>query len=168
LLSQEEIGAVRKHSVDCDMLVGGNAKHGQIVGGVPLLSTVEGVFAKASLSGTAADQCSRCLEDIHVTLQLEIQEEFISSVDPVSGAQLAPPDDPDAFRIDAIQILNLEEAVRQAWISVRPIQSLCEPGCSGLCSECGKNLNQSPCACSPALDERWGPLRELAQEMKGT
>lgn len=168
LLSQEEIGAVREHSVDCRMLVGDEPSHGQVAGNVTLLRTLDGVLATASLTGSEDEQCSRCLEDIQVTLELNVQEEFIASVDAVSGAQLSPPDEPDAFRISGNQILNMEEAARQAWISARPIQALCKPDCSGLCSECGRNLNQSACSCSPAADERWGRLRELAQEMKGT
>ena len=168
LLFQEEIGAVREHSVDCRMLVGDKPSHGRVVGYVTLLRTMDGIFATASLTGSEDDQCNRCLEDIQVTLELNVQEEFIASADAVSGAQQSPPDDPDAFRISENQILDMEEAARQAWISARPVQALCNPDCSGLCSECGRNLNQSSCSCSPAPDERWGRLRELAQEMKGT
>ena len=168
LLSQEEIGAVREHSVDCRMLVGDEPSHGRVIGQVTLLRTMNGVLATASLTGSEDNQCSRCLENIQVKLELRVQEEFIASVDAVSGAQLSPPDDPDAFRINANHILDMEEAARQAWISARPIQALCKPDCSGLCAECGRNLNQTSCSCSPAPDERWGRLRELAQEMKGT
>ena len=159
---------MRGHSVDCRMLVDDEPSHGRVVGNVRLLRTMDGVFATASLAGSEDEQCSRCLEDVKVTLELNIQEQFIATVDAVSGTRLAPPDDPDAFRIDENHILDLEEAARQAWVSARPVQALCNPDCSGLCSECGRNLNQSPCACTPAPDERWGRLRELAQEMKGT
>ncbi len=168
LLSQEETGAVRKHSVDCRMLVDDEPSHGRVAGNVRLLRTMDGVFATANLTGSEDEQCSRCLEDIQVTLVLNIQEEFIATVDAVSGARLSPSDDPDAFRISEDHILDLEEPARQAWVSARPVQALCDPDCSGLCSECGRNLNQSPCSCAPAPDERWGGLRELAQEMKGT
>ena len=168
LLSREEIGAVREHSVDCRMLIGDEPNHGRVVGNVALLRTTDGVLVTASLTGSENDQCSRCLEDIRVTLELNIQEEFMASVDAISGAQLPVPNDPDVFRISENYILDMEEAARQAWVSARPIQALCNPECSGLCSECGRNLNQSSCSCSPAPDERWGRLRELAQEMKGT
>ena len=168
LLSQEGIGAVREHSVDCRMLVADQPSHGRVVGNITLLRTMEGILVTASLAGTEDQQCSRCLEDIQVTLELNVQEEFIASVDAVTGDLLSPPDDPDAFRISKSHTLDMEEAARQAWISARPIQALCNPDCSGLCSECGGNLNQSSCSCSPALDERWGQLRELAQAMKGT
>ena len=168
LLSQEEIGAVHEHWVDCRMLIGDQPSHGRVIGDVTLLRTMDGIPATASLTGSENQQCSRCLEDIQVKLELRVQEEFIATVDAVSGAQLVPPDDPDAFRISGNQILDMEEAARQAWISARPIQALCNPDCSGLCPECGRNLNQSSCSCTPAPDERWGRLRELAQEMKGT
>ncbi len=168
LLSQEEIGSVRQHSVDCRMLIGDEPSHGRVFGNVKLLRTPDGVFATASLTGSDEEQCSRCLEDIQVTLELEIQEEFVATVNAISGAQLAPPENPDAFRISESHILDMEEAARQAWVSARPIQALCKDDCSGICPECGINLNQSTCSCGPAPDERWGRLRELAQEMKGT
>ena len=103
-----------------------------------------------------------------MTLELDIQEEFITTVNATTGTQLAPPENPDAFLISEKQILDLEEAARQAWVSARSIQALCKSDCAGLCPECGLNLNQTSCSCTPAPDERWGRLRELAQEMKGS
>jgi uncharacterized protein len=126
------------------------------------------VFATANLAGNEDEQCSRCLEDIHVRLELNIHEEFMATVNATTGTQLSPPENPDAFRISENHILDMEEAARQAWVSARPIQALCKDDCAGLCPECGRNLNQISCSCSPAPDERWGRLRELAQEMKGT
>ena len=167
LLSQEEIGAVREHTVDCRILLSDEPSHGQVTGCVALMKTTDGILATAQLTGKQAEQCSRCLEGMTVPLKLEVQEEFLLSVDPVSGSTLRPPDDPDTFSVSAMHILDMDEAVRQAWTATLPIQPLCKPDCMGLCSECGQNLNEGNCSCSPVPDERWGPLRELAQELKG-
>ncbi len=167
LLSQEEIGAVREHTVDCRILVSDEPSHGHLTGLVALMRTNDGILATAQLTGKQAEQCSRCLEDMTVPLKLKVKEEFLLSVDPVSGSTLKPPDDPDTFSVSATHILDMDEAVRQTWTAALPIQPLCKPACLGLCSECGQNLNEGTCSCAPVPDERWGPLRELAQELKG-
>lgn len=167
-LSQEEIGSTREHAVDCRVLIGDEPSHGHVKGDVVLLRTKDGILATAKLTGEQESQCSRCLDSTTVPLQLFVEEEYQLSVDPVSGVMLPPPEDPDAFRVSATHILDMEEAVRQYWTSAIPMQPLCRPDCKGLCAECGQNLNESSCSCSPAPDERWAGLRELARELKGT
>lgn len=167
-LAQEEIGSVREHTVDSRVLIGDEPSHGHVTGDVLLLRTNDGILATATLTGEQDEQCSRCLEATTEPLKLIVEEEFFLSVDPISGSRLAPPEDPDAFRVSAAHLLDMEEAVRQYWMSELPMQPLCATDCKGLCSECGQNLNESTCSCGPAIDERWGPLRELAQELKGT
>ncbi len=168
LLSQEEIGAVREHPVDCRILVGDEPSPGQVTGDVALMKTTDGILATAQLTGEQAQQCSRCLKGMMVPLKLKVKEEFLLSVDPVSGSRLKPPADPDRFRVSATHVLDMDEAVRQTWTAALPIQPLCKPECMGLCSECGQDLNEGKCSCSPVPDERWGALRELAQNLKGT
>lgn len=167
-LSQEAVGDVREHTVDAWLLIGGEASHSHVHGDVGMLRTTDGILVTADLIATQDEQCSLCLKEIKVPLQLKIQEEFFASVNPGSEAELPPPEDPDVFRISLTQILDIEEAVRQSWLSALPMQPLCKPDCSGLCSECGQDLNQGACSCAPPLDERWGALQELAREMKGT
>ena len=167
LLSQEEIGSVREYTVETRLLVGDEPTHGDLTGDISMLRIYEGILVTAKLAGEQPDTCSRCLAQVTIPLALNIQEEFFLSVDPQTSASLAPPDDPDAFRIGENQVLDLEEAVRQAWTSALPIQPLCRVKCAGLCSQCGQDLNQSACSCDPAPDERWSALKELAAELKG-
>jgi uncharacterized protein len=43
-----------------------------------------------------------------------------------------------------------------------PFQPLCRDDCSGLCAECGANLNDNPDhSHGPRLDPRWDALRGL-------
>ena len=167
-LSQEDVGAVREHAVDSRSFMVDEASRSHIAGDVSMLRTSDGILVTSVLIGTQDEQCSLCLKQIKVPLQLNIQEEFFASVDAVSEAALPAPEDPDAFRISPNHVLDLEEAVRQSWLSALPMQPLCNPDCAGLCSECGKDLNQGSCSCAPAQDERWAALQELAREMKGT
>jgi uncharacterized protein len=103
-----------------------------------------------------------------VPVQVNVEEEFIATVDVRTGASLARPDDPEAFLITAQQQLDLEEAVRQAWALALPMQPLCRPDCKGLCARCGTDLNEGACTCSPEEDDRWSLLKKLLVEMEGT
>lgn len=168
LLSQEEVGAVREHAVDGRMLISDEPAHARVAGSVTMLRANDGILVTANLTGEHQAVCSRCLKEVALPLELAIQEEFALTIDLRSGTMLPPPDDPDVFRVDEHHVLDLEEAVRQAWMSALPIQPLCREGCRGLCPECGQDLNEKACSCSPAPDERWSGLRELAKELKGT
>src|SRR6266508_3124667 len=46
-----------------------------------------------------------------------------------------------------------------------PMKPLCSEGCRGLCPTCGANRNTAPCACAPAADPRWSPLKSLADRL---
>jgi len=48
-----------------------------------------------------------------------------------------------------------------------PVRFLCKDDCLGLCSKCGKNLNEGECGCTKVdMDPRFEPLRKLLEEMK--
>jgi uncharacterized protein len=47
------------------------------------------------------------------------------------------------------------------------MQQMCKLDCKGLCTRCGKDLNEGPCACGPELDERWASLAELSTKLEG-
>jgi uncharacterized protein len=168
-LLREEIGATREYDVDDRALVDiETPRHERVAGRVTLLRTKEGVLATAHLRGEQSDACSRCLRTVAVPMELELEEEFFATTDVRTGARLARPGEPEAFLISPQQQLDLEEAVRQAWLAAQPMQPLCRADCQGLCPKCGKDWNEGPCSCVAEEDERWGPLRRLRMEMEGT
>jgi len=167
-LLREPVGSTREHEIDDAFVIDGEQPHRQEVRGrARLLKTKAGVLVTASLAGTEREVCSRCLREIDVPVRLDIEEEFHASTDPESGVRMPPPDDPEAFRIDSQQTLDLEEALRQGWAAAQPMRALCREDCRGLCSRCGKDLNEGSCGCPREEDERWGALRELAREREG-
>lgn len=50
-----------------------------------------------------------------------------------------------------------------------PMKPVCEPGCRGLCPQCGVDRNRASCTCSaePA-DPRWAGLEEVRERLAGT
>jgi uncharacterized protein len=166
-LLREAVGSTRRYAVDEQVIVRDEAPRERVVGSAILLRTKAGVLVTAQLRTQSHEQCSRCLREAECPLSLSIEEEFLQSVDVLTGAPLPLPDDPVAFRIDTHHTLDLSEAVRQYWATALPMQPLCQPDCRGLCPRCGQDLNQGPCACpSEEYDARWAALANLRSEQE--
>ena len=86
-------------------------------------------------------ECSACLAPVRMKI-----EEDVSGIYPIS---------PDAE-------IDLLPDVRDAFMAGVPIRLKCSPQCKGLCTKCGKNLNQGPCSCLPA--ETTHPLKIVLDE----
>jgi len=115
------------------------------------------IHVRVRVQGRAQSTCHRCLgrferpveAEFELTLQKrgeEAGENFVSLSENDVEYDLAP---------------NVREAV----ILEEPIQLLCDPGCRGLCSRCGADLNVGPCGCRPAEDPRWAPLEDLRRSL---
>ncbi len=171
---KESIGSVRNYEVNEAMdIAGGNSS---VQGEVSLMRTDRGILAKGTLHTEVEATCSRCLNLFDYPLTLNIEEEYIPSVDIVNGVSLLSPEESGSFTIDENHILDLADAIRQYALLAIPMKPLCREDCAGLCSGCGQNLNQRPCGCpSQAVDSRWADLANLAStdgilvdESKGT
>jgi len=166
-LLREPVGSVRHHAIAGDVLVDGTRQH--VSGETTFLRTQDGVLVTGDLAGERQDICSRCLRDVSQSFEVEVRDEYVTTVDAHTGALIDPPGDPVALRIDAMRhTLDLQEAVRQALTAALPMQPLCRDECNGLCSRCGQDLNESDCACPPEADDRWSGLQALAKDMKGS
>lgn len=167
-LLKEPIGSTREYDIEGAVLIDDEPRSEPVAGSARLLRTKHGVLVSSHLEGAAHEVCSRCLADVAVPLDLNIEEEFFSTIDLRTGAPLPAPDDAEAFRISAEHTLDLEEAVRQAWAVSLPMQPLCRPDCRGLCPRCGQDLNLGACSCPPEEeDERWTALRQLVRKQEG-
>jgi uncharacterized protein len=61
----------------------------------------------------------------------------------------------------------LEDVLREQVLLALPLKVTCREDCKGLCVHCGKNLNEGPCPCSPAIeDPRWTALREIRGKLE--
>jgi uncharacterized protein len=165
-LLKEPVGETRDVRIDASARLGDSLQ--RISGKAQLLRTPRGILVGAALDGELTDECSRCLKPISQNVHLEIEEEFVQTVDIDSGRRLAEGADPDDFRIDSHHVLDLEDAVRQYWSTALPIQVLCGPECRGLCSRCGADLNVGPHECDTPIDERWSALGALVSKKEGS
>jgi uncharacterized protein len=98
-------------------------------------------------------------------VELTIEEIFVFARDPVTHAVVEA--EPEEFRLNDEQHLDLSEAVRQYEESARPMRPLCRPDCAGLCPNCGSDWNEGPCACAANDSEpAWSALNELAARLR--
>jgi uncharacterized protein len=112
-----------------------------IEGRVRLTRTNRGLLVAADLRTAIEAECSRCLRDIEVPLDLRIHEEALPSIDLTSGVPLGASDEPDIVRLTDHHELELEPLVREAISLAEPIAPLCEEGCPGLCRVCGERMS---------------------------
>lgn len=111
-----------------------------IDGAVRIVRTNRGVYVDAKLSTAIDGQCSRCLRDIEITTRVEVHEELLPSLDPVSGHRLDTSAEPDVARLTDHHELDLGALAGEAISLGEPIAPLCEPDCPGLCVTCGDRL----------------------------
>ncbi len=117
---------------------------------------------EASLSSLQTLRCMRCLESferpstsklsflIQVRKPEEIVEEEVELDEEDLGSLVLEQSILDT-RPMLIEQLHLEV----------PMKPLCRRECAGLCANCGKNLNRSPCQCGTITDPRWSALEKL-------
>jgi len=113
-----------------------------IVGRVRLVRTNRGILASADLRAALALECSRCLREIAVPADVQIQEEYLPSIDLSTGHPLPAADEPDVLRLTDHHELDLETPVREAIQLAEPIAPLCRTDCPGLCIVCGGRLDE--------------------------
>jgi len=120
-------------------------------------------MVRAELETRVDLTCSRCLSRFGSDAVLKMEEESFPAVDPVTGKTIAPLEESDGvIGLDDQHVLDMEDVIRQYVLTEVPIKPLCREECSGLCPECGKNLNKEKRNCYTApIDPRWGILAEL-------
>jgi uncharacterized protein len=113
-----------------------------IEGAIRLARTNRGLLVSGQLATAIESQCSRCLRDIVVPLELAIEEEALPTIDVDSGLPVAADADPETVRINEHHEVELEPVVADAISLAEPIAPLCRPDCKGLCPVCGLSLEQ--------------------------
>ena len=160
-LLEEPIGSSRSYRLD-ETLKGVERLADHLCGPVRLSKTQEGVLVEAELDADAVLTCGRCLGEYPLNLTLDIEEEFFLTFDLDTGHSMTAPADSEGVQIDEEFTLDLSELVRQYIITDTPMKPLCRAECSGLCQNCGANLNLKQFQCGKsAIDPWWGDLTDL-------
>jgi uncharacterized protein len=165
-LLQEPVGSTRLATVEDEPVQVAAAEYASsVTGAVRLMRTQRGVLVHADLVTHPTLECARCLEPFEAELRLLIDEEYVPLRDPVSGEAVQA--EPDEFRIDGRNHLDLSEAVRQYEQAALPLQPICRDDCAGLCPVCGQNLNERRCEHEqPESGGAWAGLAALAERLR--
>ena len=112
---------------------------------------------------TVVDRCSRCLEEVEIPLDFNIQG-FIVQENNYTEDEY---EEFDAFIVEDYENVDLLEIIAQNLEFNMPHKVLCGEDCKGLCPGCGANLNKEDCRCSEKIndedniDPRFAKLKEL-------
>ena len=141
----EEAGSTRDYEVaGVTIDLGDDLRQADpIEGHVRLARTNRGLLVIADLTTTLQAECSRCLREIEVPIDIFIEEEALPSLDLHSGHRIdwgAP--DQELLHLTDHHELDLETPVREAIQLAEPIAPLCRPECPGLCLVCGGRLEE--------------------------
>jgi uncharacterized protein len=78
--------------------------------------------------------------------------------------EIAGEDNDEIILVEDLK-LDLDELVYTEIIISLPMKHLCRADCKGICSGCGKNLNEGECNCSTKqIDPRLQALADLLKE----
>lgn len=114
-----------------------------------------GILAQGNLNAGVATECTRCLEPFFAPVVVDF-EGLIA----LAGAPLSPE---RPVRVTEDGWADLAPLIREhLWLAL-PSGPVCSPKCSGLCPECGGNIDRGECACGEKgpIDPRWAVLQTL-------
>ena len=137
---------------------------------VEVTNTDGALLVLGSVRARAKTQCARCLEDMDLDLDGEIEGWFLLSDEDVRPEDV---DEDEIWILPADHIIDLQPLIQAALMLDMPNMPLCRPDCAGLCPQCGANLNEGACGCGEdpelaAFEKAANPFAALADFDFGT
>ena len=99
------------------------------------------LILKANCTGHMTTQCARCMKDIVVDIDFDIDENLAQDDGSVSS-------DDDVILFEDVKI-DIDDIVANNFLMNVEGKYLCSEDCKGLCQHCGADLNEGDCGCSP-------------------
>jgi uncharacterized protein len=125
-----------------------------------LQRTNRGILVRGRVRAPLRRVCARCTDPYVDEVTADVDEEFVPSIDPVTGApapRAAEEEEPN--RIDGHHEIQLDGIFRDELALTEPMVPLCRPDCPGLCAECGERLDRGDHAHGgPEIDPRLAGL----------
>ena len=120
-----------------------------------LEAVMEGVLVTGSVRGRVSGECVRCLEPVERSFTADFQELYV-----YPGLHVEGSDEAETLRLDG-DLLDLDQAIRDAVVLALPLAPVCRDGCPGLCPDCGARLAEDPGHWHAVTDPRWAALTGL-------
>jgi len=120
-------------------------------------AVVEGVLVTGTAEMEAVGECVRCLTEVRVPVEVDVQELFVHDASREEGYE-----DEDEVSALSGDYVDLQPVLRDDVVLDLPFQPLCRPDCAGLCPTCGVRLDDHPGHHHDgAVDARWAALGAL-------
>jgi uncharacterized protein len=116
---------------------------GPIDADLRLQRTNRGVLLRGEARATLRRTCARCADPYLEDVRVDLDEEYLPSVDPSTGVALVTTDEEGPLRINGHHEIELDGVLHDELVLTEPMHPLCRPDCPGLCAECGERLDSS-------------------------
>ena len=106
-----------------------------------LQRTNRGIIVRGSVRAPLRRTCARCTDAYEEEVRVDVDEEFLPSIDPDTGAPVPLDEDDVSLRIDAHHEIDLDSVFHDELALTEPMHPLCRQDCPGLCVECGGRMD---------------------------
>jgi uncharacterized protein len=112
-------------------------------------------------------RCARCLEPVPQSLEREFDLIYRPTGSDRRGEEVSISEAETEIGYYQGEGLELADALKEQVLLAAPGKVVCRESCKGFCPQCGKNLNESTCECSPVVaDPRWDALKDFKKGLQ--
>lgn len=102
--------------------------------------------------------CDRCLKDVPTDMKLYFDRQVYA---PEQTENLSEEELDEQNFMEGYQ-LNMEQLIHNEILLNWPTKVLCKENCKGICSVCGKDLNEGECGCDTFVpDPRMAKIKDI-------
>lgn len=98
--------------------------------------------------------CDRCAVEFQREVEFPVEAVLVSELSSEEDA------DPWTFLLEG-ECADLDDIMTTTFVLNMDTKLLCKEDCKGLCTICGKNLNDGSCHCQPEPDPRFAALKQF-------
>lgn len=113
------------------------------------------VLLQGDISLVCEIPCGRCLKPVKVLLELKLEEDLKESM-------IGTPEAADEMSFVTGYELDTDVLVGNEILINWPMKVLCHDDCKGICTVCGKDLNEGDCGCDTFVpDPRMAVIKDI-------
>ena len=113
------------------------------------------VSLSATVTVLYSGNCDRCAKEVTKEYTIPMEHTFVTELND---------DQNDEYVLVPTMRFDLEGLATEDVLLSLPTKFLCSEDCKGICSRCGKNLNDGPCDCKPEIDPRLQALADMLDD----
>ena len=136
---------------------------GNFTAQIELSKTNNQMVMKTLFSVKAHFVCDRCAAEFEKEIEGTFRMVYFFGSKPTDGENK---DENLVYLHHDADRIKIGDDLRDFALLTVPMKKLCREDCKGLCSHCGKDLNEGECDCDKSnTDARWLPLMELKNKI---